>query len=144
MDERSGTLKRVVGPGGLIAFRTRLLRESDPESESGRWVRWFFADRAGRAISPLSPVDVPEFRRRLALLDTPEEDPIHETLLALAPMNPSGLARMGRDLVCSHTAHHVPDVERAERLTKLAVRAAPGLGGSVVGARGGASCCGRA
>jgi WD40 repeat protein/predicted Ser/Thr protein kinase len=55
--------EEFVRPGEFLALRERL-RDLAGEDPAARWVRWFFADRSSRALSPHSPVTVPMLAER--------------------------------------------------------------------------------
>lgn len=128
----SKSMERIAEPNKLPAIRSRLLEES---AESGdayvRWGRWFFADRSRRTTSPSSTISMTEHLRHLAKqanrLGWSKSTAPYESLLRLAPTEPRVLAGLAGCLVTQNLRNQLPDYERADWLTRLAVEMAPQL-----------------
>ena len=122
------SLEHNDGQRKLLALRKRFEREpSDHGDEYVRWGQWFFADRRQRAVSPSAGINLQTHSRRLELMETLTLDPHQETFLRLAPTEPRHLARLGYKMVTHNHRDWVPDLDRAEWLTRLAVERDPQL-----------------
>lgn len=102
-----------LGTGGnphadLLRLRDQL-RALPGDDVFARHARWFFADRAIRAISPNSPVTVPEHLQHL--LDENTEASLH-TAARLAPDDPRPEARLA-DWLSRHSAKRYTSMKAA-------------------------------
>ena len=81
--------KRILEPVPFTEFlRLKNKLSNNPGTNVySRWVRWFFADRSTRTISPFSSITVPEYVQRRIQEDTLES---LQEAVRLAPTN--GLA----------------------------------------------------
>jgi WD40 repeat protein len=101
----TGTDYEPLAVTPLFALRARLLagRETDFWT---RWAKWFFADRATRAINPDSTMTVPQLAERVARANTLAA---HELALQLAPDDAHAWARLAAFL---RATPEMPDAPR--------------------------------
>lgn len=127
-----GNFEKTAGQEPFNSIRKQLAAGAGSgmgEEYYDRWIRWFFADREHREISPSSSVNLDIHRDRLEEINfvglSPDAAPA--ALLKLAPMEPRYLARMGHKLVSEANIEGLskPKLLRADWLTRLAVRLTP-------------------
>ncbi|MBI5384851.1 MAG: protein kinase [Verrucomicrobia bacterium] len=104
----------------------RALRQEVLASAAGdvasAWGKWFFADRATRAISPGASVTVPEYVQRLIASDTTAG--LRQAVI-LCPTNGLALARLARSLLAQAPAPKTNSLAEAELLSRLASQFSP-------------------
>jgi tetratricopeptide (TPR) repeat protein len=112
-----GGILEPVRPEEFLKLREQLLGNAETNYYA-RWAKWFCADRATRAISPLSTISVPEYVQRRLGEDIPES--LREAAW-LSPTNGLALAGLARHCLAGKTN---PLVE-AEWLSRRGLELSP-------------------
>jgi hypothetical protein len=123
----TGNTERIVNQARRLEMREQFqhVDHDAPTDAFTGWARWFFADRGQRAISPFSDVSMEVHRERLLKIDTVYPADSLKTLLRHNPMDWRTLSRMAHKLSIPESHDQALDPERADWLTRLAVRLAP-------------------
>jgi len=111
-----------VSPAGLAQVRQRIA-ELPRDADFTRWLEWFFADRSTRAISPNSPITVPEYVARR--MEEKTLAAAREAVL-LAPTNAPALAHLAEMLLASPGSSAPVAVSETDYLIRRAEALAPG------------------
>jgi len=116
LDERNNY---QPAPAGRFAEAERAVEGGIPSDALADWARWFLADRSTRAISPSSPVRVPEFAQRRL-----RENTVSSLTEAqeFEPTNALALARLARWWLKPGSASSTNGVAEAARLLDWALR----------------------
>jgi WD40 repeat protein len=116
--------RRLLEPVSAAAYlRLRqILASSSGSDVYSRWVRWFFADRSTRTISPFSSITVPEYVQRRIREDTLGS--LYEAV-RLAPTNGLAFARLAKQVLAQDEKTNPRRVGEADFLSRHAVKLAP-------------------
>jgi len=87
-----------------------------------RWANWFYADPAGRTISPFSTMSIAEYVQRR--VEENRLDGLKEAV-KLSPTNGLALARLSRALLAGNTAQRPAQLDEAKKDSLLAMKLSP-------------------
>jgi WD40 repeat protein/tRNA A-37 threonylcarbamoyl transferase component Bud32 len=110
-----------VSPMEILKVKRQVLASAAADSYS-LWGKWFFADRATRAISPSSTVSVPEYVQRLVQENTPES--LREAL-QLSPTNALAFARLALSTLNKQEKPDPSQLNEADFLSQRALQLSP-------------------
>lgn len=114
-------VRETVSPEQLWNLREQLTAGEGTDFYM-RWAKWFFAPSATRALSPSSPITVPEYVQRRIEEDTLES--LREAV-SLAPTNAVALARLGRATVAQNEGVDPRKNGESDALIRWAMELAP-------------------
>jgi len=104
--------RALVSPGELENLRQTLTANAGSDFYS-RWARWLFTSTATRALSPSSPITVPEYVERRIQEDTVES---LRAAVRLAPGNAVASARLSAAALLAQVESLLRSEKRAEAL----------------------------
>jgi len=120
--KRLNVRNKTEAPSAALSALRKDLEILTGDDYYSRWVRWFFADRCTRTISPSSPITVSEQITRLIKHDS--LDSLREAL-RLAPTNGLVLAQLAQKLRLSKRPWNVAETGDPDWYSQRSIQLAP-------------------